>query len=593
MTLPTFVIKDAEPLVSEWPPEPYKGLNYYESEDTPLFAGRRDDLSICARLVGAPGTRLFVLHGSTGSGKSSFLRAALVPLLERSENGFLFIRDKDRDAPIFIRCTDDPFSRLAEAIHYLSTQSRTLANEADPDQPRVVDFSEILDVDANLSAFIRRIRAKELVELLARLASALPETLTVVIDQVEELFTLKPGKEGNAERERFFDFMHEYLRAEMDLKIILTLRTEYFGRLLARLRHTPFDATRVADYLLTDLNEQQLIEAIVRPTAAKPIDGFSAPPYRFRYERHLAERIARDLEEAVPTGGVLPVMQLACSRIYKTARERRGEGLITIKRGDYEGVEQPIEAYVKESLKDLCNDKNLDQERIDRETEKWRSVLLKLTKTQVDGTVTTELVPEQKLADEVAVAECEIPLDEATIKFLDERRIIRPVSVYNAASNRSINCFVLGHDVIGLALVKWEVLPPKVPLETVQRVGRILAGLSILGGVGYFLFDLTVSLVKGGRITYADVYGAALFYGLIGIVLSTRQGVRVATLILAAAAAAVAGVLGHLGQPRDAAKYERLATRLKLAVREDDDEEAKVPKAQGFDKALGDEKQLR
>jgi hypothetical protein len=212
MTLPTFVIKDAPPPISEWPAEPYKGLNYYESEDVPLFAGRGDDLSICARLIGAPGMRLFVLHGSTGCGKSSLLRAALVPLLERSENAFLFIRDGVRDAPIFIRCTDDPFSRLAEAIHDLSQQTRTVANEAEPKRPRIIDFSKFLKVNPDLSAFIKGTDPKQLVDLLARLASPLPETLVVVMDQVEELFTLKPGKQGEAERERFFEFMQEYLR---------------------------------------------------------------------------------------------------------------------------------------------------------------------------------------------------------------------------------------------------------------------------------------------------------------------------------------------------------------------------------------------
>jgi hypothetical protein len=203
MTLSTFLIKDAPPLVSKWPAEPYKGLNYYEPEDIPLFAGRSDDLSICARLIGSPATRLFVLHGSTGTGKSSFLRAALVPLLERSQNGFLFIRDGLGDTPIFIRCTDDPFSRLAEAIHFLSRQTRTIANEAEPEKPRVVDFSKVLEVDADLSAFIKGTTARKLVDLLALLASVLPETLVVVMDQVEELFTLQLGKQGDEQRDLF------------------------------------------------------------------------------------------------------------------------------------------------------------------------------------------------------------------------------------------------------------------------------------------------------------------------------------------------------------------------------------------------------
>ena len=58
--------------------------------------------------------------------------------------------------------------------------------------------------------------------------------------------------------------------------------------------------------------------------------------------------------------------------------------------------------------------------------------------------------------------ECAIKLDEATISFSTHGVSSRPVSVYNAARNRSIDCFVLGHDVIGLALMHWEVPAPTI-----------------------------------------------------------------------------------------------------------------------------------
>ena len=58
---------------------PYKGLAAYQADDAPLFHGReRLVAGLVARLVDAP---LLVVSGSSGAGKSSVVRAGLVPAL--------------------------------------------------------------------------------------------------------------------------------------------------------------------------------------------------------------------------------------------------------------------------------------------------------------------------------------------------------------------------------------------------------------------------------------------------------------------------------------------------------------------------------
>ena len=58
---------------------PYKGLASYQPEDAPLFHGRRRLVAnLVARLVDAP---VLVVSGSSGAGKSSAVRAGLVPAL--------------------------------------------------------------------------------------------------------------------------------------------------------------------------------------------------------------------------------------------------------------------------------------------------------------------------------------------------------------------------------------------------------------------------------------------------------------------------------------------------------------------------------
>jgi hypothetical protein len=74
------------------PSSPYRGLLYYESDWADIFAGRSEDSKNCAeRLMGAP---LLILHGRTGCGKSSFLRAGLAPFLEASSYPASFMRDE-------------------------------------------------------------------------------------------------------------------------------------------------------------------------------------------------------------------------------------------------------------------------------------------------------------------------------------------------------------------------------------------------------------------------------------------------------------------------------------------------------------------
>ena len=74
------------------------------------------------------------------------------------------------------------------------------------------------------------------------------------------------------------------------------------------------------------------------------------------------------------------------------------------------------------------------------------------------------------------------------------------------------------------------------------------------------------------------VYGLLLVYGLFGVLLNTRWGLKAAVTVWAAAFAALAGLMNHLGRTRQAAVYERVAATLKSAAR-DSEVDAKSPDA--------------
>src|SRR5205085_9111613 len=60
-----------------WPRDPYKGLDYFSATDAPLFGQRETEINDMVALLCSFDTRAVLLHGGTGTGKSSFLRAGL------------------------------------------------------------------------------------------------------------------------------------------------------------------------------------------------------------------------------------------------------------------------------------------------------------------------------------------------------------------------------------------------------------------------------------------------------------------------------------------------------------------------------------
>src|SRR5208282_2505098 len=80
-----------------------------------------------------------------------------------------------------------------------------------------------------------------------------------------------------------------------DVKVIVSLRTEYYGRLLDHLRAGRRDLTGVRDDLLRDFSKPALREAIERPTLETPlVEGQPSPRqrYGFAYGGGVAVKIA-------------------------------------------------------------------------------------------------------------------------------------------------------------------------------------------------------------------------------------------------------------------------------------------------------------
>ena len=89
---------------------PYRGLEPLDTQDAAVFFGR--DAEILQGLDKLRGMRtagnewLFVILGPSGSGKSSFLRAGLLPRLARNDRHFIYWKLSVRNAARYLESGD-------------------------------------------------------------------------------------------------------------------------------------------------------------------------------------------------------------------------------------------------------------------------------------------------------------------------------------------------------------------------------------------------------------------------------------------------------------------------------------------------------
>ncbi|MET9764922.1 helix-turn-helix domain-containing protein [Streptomyces sp. NPDC006372] len=188
---------------------PYRGLARFESGDSGWFFGREQ---LTADLVDLLRRRRFAaVFGPSGSGKSSLLRAGLIPVL---------------------RQTQEPDLRPA-AIRILTPGERPARTHATLLPP------------AGTGA-----------------GSGAADTF-VIVDQFEEVFTLCHDA---AERARFIDLLLAAKEPEHRLRVLLAVRGDFYGR-CAEHRDLA-EALRDANLLAGAMSPAELRDAVVKPARA-------------------------------------------------------------------------------------------------------------------------------------------------------------------------------------------------------------------------------------------------------------------------------------------------------------------------------------
>lgn len=467
-----------------WPDKPYKGLSYFEPDDALLFTGREQDVIECADLLARSETRLLFLHGATGCGKSSFLRAGLIPFLEHDDLGFGFLKnDINGDlTSIFVRATGKPLVELAKKVCDFAKSEKGGRAEY-----YWLNLPEIMAQYGSETEFIDKVSSDPdlLIQVLGEIAIRLPQTMVLIIDQGEEVITLKPNRDDDLPLRRFFQFIELFSETSYDLKLLIALRTEYYGRFVGKMPRSKATSL-TAQYFLDELTKDQIVSAIERPTAFKR--------YGFTFEKGLPEKIATDLLSKKLTGGILPVMQIVCKTLYQNVRSQIGESLpsdakpVEITEASYRAlgsIEDQIDTSLTANFAKWCRENSITSEiEIDKETERWKDVLSNLAGSQSDGTVTTDVVTGEMLKQWTIKKKCKLDFVK-TIEHLvgPSVRILREVEFFDTQSETVVR-YSLGHDAIGLALYRWKVGRQEVEgviLKARRRLRWLGAILTVLG----------------------------------------------------------------------------------------------------------------
>ena len=215
---------------------PFRGLLPFEEEHATLFFGRdREIRDVATRLEHR---RLLAVTGVSGSGKSSLVRAGVIPMLKAGLIPSLGVK-------IRVATMKPRGGPLAELRRQLAA---ALGRDVDAETLTRTTYG--------------------LVDAVKPLAPE--ESLLVLVDQFEEIFQYRKNRlarDGGAETDRFVTLLLRAVeQTEIPIYVVLTMRSDYLGT-CSIFRDLP-EALNDGHYLVPRMTRHELQEAIESPLEA-------------------------------------------------------------------------------------------------------------------------------------------------------------------------------------------------------------------------------------------------------------------------------------------------------------------------------------
>ncbi|HMM88021.1 toll/interleukin-1 receptor domain-containing protein [Bradyrhizobium sp.] len=254
---------------------PFRGLRPFREEDQPFFCGREAFTGILEAALEK--SNLVAVVGASGSGKSSVVRAGLIPRLRRKSN-----------------CVWDVVVTLPQERPFHSLAA-TFLPLLEPELSEVDRLREIEKLAGALSSGEIQLRS-----IVYRALEKQPGTdrLLLFVDQWEELYTLCRDE---AIRHSFISQLMEVLESDR-MSLVFTLRGDFYGHALADRRLSDRLQDRVVN--IGPMTHEELRSAIREP----------AEKVGLRFEDGLIDRI---LEDVGQEPGALPLLEFLLSELWE------------------------------------------------------------------------------------------------------------------------------------------------------------------------------------------------------------------------------------------------------------------------------------
>ncbi|MEM9512471.1 MAG: WD40 repeat domain-containing protein, partial [Cyanobacteria bacterium P01_E01_bin.48] len=342
---------------------PYVGLRAFAETDAPYFFGREE---LTQRLLGELERRAaLAVVGPSGSGKSSVVRAGLMAQLRQGKR----LPGSDRWWLRSFRPGAQPLAALAQCLVDSGTEKEQAYQR--------LQLEGMLFEGAE--GFARWLRSR-------------PEpTVVLVIDQLEELFTLA----SRTDCQRVMQILLGALEYVSDrFKLVMTLRTDFMATALEVPGLAPI-LQEASIFVPPHLNDADYRRAIVRPAEAVGLE----------VEPELVEVVLQDLDRAA---GDLPLLEFVLAQLW----EARQPGCLTLQvyQREIGGLKGALERKAQ-AIYDSLDDEA-------RDCTRW--IFLSLTQLG-EGTEDTR---RRTLKSELIVAKYPEPLVERTLQVLTTAKLI-------------------------------------------------------------------------------------------------------------------------------------------------------------------------
>ena len=266
---------------------PYPGLRPFEPTENHLFFGRDGQSNALLRRLRR--TRFLAVVGSSGSGKSSLVRAGLLPDLQ---SGMMAGGSSQWRIALF-RPAGNPVENLAVAL----CQAGVL-------MPAREESNDLLMDVAFMTVTLQR-SALGIVEAYRQAEIPKEANLLIVVDQFEELFRFKKAAPLENAADQAAAFVKLLLAAarqpDVPIYVTITMRSDYIGD-CAQFRDLP-EAINTGQYLVPRMTRSERHEAIARPAA---VGGAQLT----------AQLIQRLLNDVGDNPDQLPILQQALMRTW-------------------------------------------------------------------------------------------------------------------------------------------------------------------------------------------------------------------------------------------------------------------------------------